>query len=53
MQTADLDVALVTAARARVVRKIVKLSAVGSGEQLDGATVARRASPRTSCGTGS
>ncbi|AZM49329.1 NAD(P)-dependent oxidoreductase [Streptomyces sp. WAC 06738] len=37
--TADHDVALVTAARAAGVRKIVKLSAIGSGERFDGATV--------------
>lgn len=37
--TADHDIALVTAARAAGVRKIVKLSAIGSGERFDGATV--------------
>ncbi|MFE7515559.1 NAD(P)H-binding protein [Streptomyces sp. NPDC057540] len=37
--TADHDIALVTAARAAGVRKIVKLSAIGSGELFDGATV--------------
>jgi uncharacterized protein YbjT (DUF2867 family) len=36
---ADHDIALVTAARAAGVRKIVKLSAIGSGERFDGATV--------------
>lgn len=33
------DIALVTAARAAGVRKIVKLSAIGSGERFDGETV--------------
>ncbi|MEU1667949.1 NAD(P)H-binding protein [Streptomyces sparsogenes] len=37
--TADHDIALVRAARAAGVRKIVKLSAIGSGERFDGATV--------------
>ncbi len=37
--TADHDIALVTAARAAGVRKVVKLSAIGSGERFDGATV--------------
>ncbi|GAB2588102.1 SDR family oxidoreductase [Streptomyces capparidis] len=37
--TADHDIALVTAARAAGVRKIVKLSAIGSGERFDGTTV--------------
>lgn len=37
--TAEHDIALVTAARAAGVRKIVKLSAIGSGERFDGATV--------------
>ncbi|MFF2042597.1 NAD(P)H-binding protein [Kitasatospora sp. NPDC058170] len=37
--TADHDIALVAAARATGVRKIVKLSAIGSGERFDGATV--------------
>ena len=37
--TADHDVALVAAARAAGVRKIVKLSAIGTGEQFAGATV--------------
>ncbi|MFI6084971.1 NAD(P)H-binding protein [Streptomyces sp. NPDC051217] len=37
--TADHDIALVTAARAAGVRKIVKLSAIGSGERFEGATV--------------
>jgi uncharacterized protein YbjT (DUF2867 family) len=37
--TADHDIALVTAARAAGVRKIVKLSAIGSGERFGGATV--------------
>ncbi|MET7688421.1 NAD(P)H-binding protein [Streptomyces sp. NPDC005483] len=37
--TADHDIALVTAARAAGLRKIVKLSAIGSGERFDGATV--------------
>ncbi|MEU0837748.1 NAD(P)H-binding protein [Streptomyces sp. NPDC005969] len=37
--TADHDIAMVTAARAAGVRKIVKLSAIGSGERFDGATV--------------
>lgn len=37
--TADHDIALLTAARAAGVRKIVKLSAIGSGELFDGATV--------------
>ncbi|MFF0013150.1 NAD(P)H-binding protein [Streptomyces sp. NPDC005374] len=37
--TSDHDIALVTAARAAGVRKIVKLSAIGSGERFDGATV--------------
>ncbi|MFE6053948.1 NAD(P)H-binding protein [Kitasatospora sp. NPDC056446] len=40
--TADHDIALVTAARAAGVRKIVKLSAIGSGERFDGATVGER-----------
>ncbi|WP_055713524.1 NAD(P)H-binding protein [Streptomyces torulosus] len=37
--TADHDLALLTAARAAGVRKIVKLSAIGSGERFEGATV--------------
>ncbi|MFE0651103.1 NAD(P)H-binding protein [Streptomyces sp. NPDC059534] len=37
--SADHDIALVTAAQAAGVRKIVKLSAIGSGERFDGATV--------------
>ncbi|MES4906795.1 MULTISPECIES: NAD(P)H-binding protein [unclassified Streptomyces] len=37
--TADHDIALVKAARAVGVRKIVKLSAIGSGERFEGATV--------------
>ncbi|WP_411083644.1 NAD(P)H-binding protein [Streptomyces sp. cmx-18-6] len=37
--TADHDIALVTAARAAGVRKVVKLSAIGSGERFQGATV--------------
>ncbi|WP_326750771.1 NAD(P)H-binding protein [Streptomyces hirsutus] len=37
--TADHDIALMTAARAAGVRKIVKLSAIGSGERFEGATV--------------
>lgn len=37
--TADHDIALITAARAAGVRKIVKLSAIGSGESFDGTTV--------------
>ncbi|MEU1284465.1 NAD(P)H-binding protein [Kitasatospora sp. NPDC005856] len=37
--TADHDIALITAARAAGVRKIVKLSAIGTGERFDGATV--------------
>ncbi|MDT0569087.1 NAD(P)H-binding protein [Streptomyces sp. DSM 3412] len=37
--TADHDIALITAALAAGVRKIVKLSAIGSGERFDGATV--------------
>jgi uncharacterized protein YbjT (DUF2867 family) len=37
--TAAHDLALLTAARAAGVRKIVKLSAIGTGEQFDGATV--------------
>lgn len=37
--TAHHDIALVTAARAAGVRKIVKLSAIGSGERFEGATV--------------
>ncbi|MEU1179862.1 NAD(P)H-binding protein [Streptomyces sp. NPDC005820] len=37
--TADHDIALVTVARAAGVRKIVKLSAIGSGERFEGATV--------------
>ncbi|MEW2400179.1 NAD(P)H-binding protein [Streptomyces sp. NPDC046862] len=37
--TAAHDIALVTAARDAGVRKIVKLSAIGSGERFDGATV--------------
>lgn len=37
--SADHDIALVDAARAAGVRKIVKLSAIGSGEPFDGATV--------------
>ncbi|MFJ5834548.1 NAD(P)H-binding protein [Streptomyces sp. NPDC093089] len=37
--TADHDIALVAAARAAGVRKIVKLSAIGSGERFDGETV--------------
>jgi uncharacterized protein YbjT (DUF2867 family) len=37
--TADHDIALVAAARAAGVRKIVKLSAIGSGQLFDGVTV--------------
>ncbi|MEU3891608.1 NAD(P)H-binding protein [Streptomyces sp. NPDC029041] len=37
--TADHDIALLAAARAAGVRKIVKLSAIGSGERFDGGTV--------------
>jgi uncharacterized protein YbjT (DUF2867 family) len=37
--SADHDIALVTAAKAAGVRKIVKLSAIGSGEPFDGTTV--------------
>ncbi|MGX1562506.1 NAD(P)H-binding protein [Streptomyces sp. NPDC055506] len=37
--TADHDIALLTAARAAGVRKIVKLSPLGSGERFGGATV--------------
>ncbi|UED87576.1 NAD(P)H-binding protein [Streptomyces profundus] len=37
--TADHDIALLTAARAAGVRKIVKLSAIGSGDRFGGATV--------------
>ncbi|TLS41363.1 NAD-dependent epimerase/dehydratase family protein [Streptomyces montanus] len=37
--TADHDIDLITAARAAGVRKIVKLSAIGSGKLFDGATV--------------
>lgn len=37
--SADHDIALVAAARAAGVRKIVKLSAIGSGEPFGGATV--------------
>ncbi|WP_105967978.1 NAD(P)H-binding protein [Streptomyces geranii] len=39
LPTADHDIALLTAARAAGVRKIVKLSAIGSGTLFDGATV--------------
>lgn len=35
----DHDIALLTAAQAAGVRKIVKLSAIGTGERFDGATV--------------
>ncbi|MBB4911109.1 NAD(P)H-binding protein [Actinophytocola algeriensis] len=37
--SAEHDIALVTAAKAAGVRKIVKLSAIGSGEPFDGTTV--------------
>jgi uncharacterized protein YbjT (DUF2867 family) len=37
--SADHDIALVTAAKTAGVRKIVKLSAIGSGEPFDGTTV--------------
>ena len=37
--SADHDIALVNAAKAAGVRKIVKLSAIGSGEPFDGTTV--------------
>ncbi|MFI5802537.1 NAD(P)H-binding protein [Streptomyces sp. NPDC051561] len=37
--TPDHDLALLTAARAAGVRKIVKLSAIGSGERFEGSTV--------------